>query len=131
VAEEQLDGGNTGAPLPAAGDVPDGDLNRAFRVAPFHQLPEPPQAVVVTQLEDRVDSVPGLGLQCGQGFQFLAAHRWRFFEDHVGTDPQAECRVLGMQVVRRADHEIVGLLPGWLRKSSNRVPSVKNLASGK
>jgi hypothetical protein len=94
-------------PLPAAGNVPDGDCNRAFRCTPFHQLPEASQAVVATQLQDRVDGPPGLGLQRNQGIEFLVAQGWRLFEDYVGADPQAEGRVFGMQVVRRTDREIV------------------------
>lgn len=47
---------------------------------------------MVTQLEDRVDGVPGLGLHYGQGFQFPAAQRGRLFENHVGTDPPPATR---------------------------------------
>ena len=52
-------------PLPTAGDVPDGGPHWSPRVLPLHELPEPEKAVVVAQLQDRMDNMPGLCLQRG------------------------------------------------------------------
>src|SRR4051812_27577556 len=65
---------------------------------------------MVAELQDRVYRMPGCCLQRDQGIKLAGAERGWLLHDHVRAKPYAQRRVGGVQVVRRADDEVIGLV---------------------
>ena len=94
-------------PLAAAGDVSESDIKLGIGRSGSHLLAQGEDGIMVTQLQDVVHALAGFTLDQRQVVQQLGRGHQRFFADHVGAQAQAGGDVRVVQVVGRADADVI------------------------
>ena len=109
-------------PLAARGDVGEFDIKHTVHRRCGHLVTQLPDGVVVAQLKNVVDAMPGFGLDPGQFVHQFGRGDQRLLADDVAAQPQPRGDVRVVQVIGRAHR---GVMQGRVRVAPQLVAALE------